>query len=319
MCSDCVPPEHRGHRLERDAHDVVLRLLRRRAAAGGLRVEAQLPRARILRAVLLAHVARVDPARRAKLGDLFEEVDVRVEEERKARRERIDVHSGGHAGLDVRKAVGERERQLLRRRRTGLANVIAGDRDRVPLRHLARAELDHVDDDAHVRTRRKDPFLLRDVLFEDVGLNRAAELRARNALLLGGGDVLRERDAGRPVDRHRRRDLAHVDAVEEQLHVGERVDRDAALADLAARLRRVGVVPHQRRHVERHREAVLPVLEQEMIALVRLRGRAEAGELAHRPQPVAIAVGDGCRACRDTRRATPGRAPDRDPRRLRGP
>ena len=93
------------------------------------------------------------------------------------------------------------------------------------------------------------------------------------------------------VDRHRRRDVAHVDAVEEHLHVGERVDRDAALADFAARLRRVGVVSHQRRHVERHREAVLAVLEQEMIAFVGLARRAEAGELAHRPKPIAIAVG----------------------------
>ena len=34
--------EHRRHRLERDPHDVVARLLRRERAARGLRVEAQL-------------------------------------------------------------------------------------------------------------------------------------------------------------------------------------------------------------------------------------------------------------------------------------
>jgi hypothetical protein len=101
---------------------------------------------------------------------------------------------------------------------------------------------------------------LRDVLFEDVGLNRAAQARARNAFLLRSGDVLRERDARRTVDRHRSRDLAHVDAVEEHFHIGQRVDRDAALADFAARFRRVGVVSHQGRHVEGDREAVLALL-----------------------------------------------------------
>ena len=50
----------------------------------------------------------------------------------------------------------------------------------------------------------------------------------------------------------------------------------------------VGVVAHQRRHVERRREAGLPVLEQVAEALVRLLRRPEAGELAHRPEPAAV-------------------------------
>ena len=143
----------------------------------------------------------------------------------------------------------------------------------------------------HVRTRREDPFLLRDVFFEDVGLQRPAELRARHAVVFGGRDVLRERDARRTVDRHRRRDLAEVDAGEELFHVAQRVDRDAALADLTARLRRVRVVTHQRRHIERDREPVLALREQKMIALVGLLGVAKARELAHRPKPVAVHAG----------------------------
>ena len=39
--------EHRRQRLQRDADDVVVRLLRGQRAAGGLRVEAQLLRARV--------------------------------------------------------------------------------------------------------------------------------------------------------------------------------------------------------------------------------------------------------------------------------
>ena len=43
----------------------------------------------------------------AVLGDLLEEVDVRVEEERQARRERVDVEAGLQPELDVREAVGD--------------------------------------------------------------------------------------------------------------------------------------------------------------------------------------------------------------------
>ena len=158
----------------------------------------------------------------------------------------------------------------------------------MPARHLLRAELDHVHDEPHRGLGREDPLLLRDVLLEDVRLDRPAELGARHALLLADADVEREQHRRRRVDRHRRRDLAERDAGEERLHVRERVDRDALAADLAERPRVVGVVAHQRRHVEGRREARLPVLEQVAEALVRLLGRAEAGELAHRPELPAV-------------------------------
>jgi len=50
----------------------------------------------------------------------------------------------------------------------------------------------------------------------------------------------------------------------------------------------VGVVAHQRRHVERGREAGLPVIAQVAEPLVRLLGGAEAGELPHRPELPAV-------------------------------
>jgi hypothetical protein len=50
----------------------------------------------------------------------------------------------------------------------------------------------------------------------------------------------------------------------------------------------VGVVAHQRGHVERRREACLPVLEQVPEPFVGLLGRAEAGELPHRPEPASV-------------------------------
>ena len=50
----------------------------------------------------------------------------------------------------------------------------------------------------------------------------------------------------------------------------------------------IRVVAHERRHVEGGREPGLAVLEEVAEALVRLLGRAEAGELAHRPEAAAV-------------------------------
>src|SRR5207247_5078725 len=119
--------EHGGKRFDRRAGDVELWLLRGQRDAGGLRVEAQLPRSLLLRAVALAHPASPDPARGAKLGDLLEKVDVGVEEEGKPGREIIDVHAAFEARIDIGHAVRECERELLDRGRPGLSDVIAGD------------------------------------------------------------------------------------------------------------------------------------------------------------------------------------------------
>ena len=211
-----------------------------------------------------------------------------VEEKGKARREIVDVHAALEARIDVGHAVGERERQLLRRRRPRLADVVAGDRDGVPLRHLARAVLDRVDDEAHRRRRRKDELLLGDELLEDVVLQRAAQRRERHALLLGHREIHAEQDRRGRVDGHRSGDLAQRNAVEQGLHVRQRVDGDAAVADLAAARGRVGVLAHQRRHVERDGETGLAVGEQVLVAPVGLLRGREARELAHRPQPPAV-------------------------------
>ena len=77
--------------------------------------------------------------------------------------------------------------------------------------------------------------------------------------------------------------------VEQHLHVGGRVDRHAAVADLAEAHRVVGVAAHQGGHVERDRQAAAAALEDHLVALVGLHGVAEAGELADRPGAAAVA------------------------------
>jgi hypothetical protein len=96
------------------------------------------------------------------------------------------------AACAVRDAVGQRERQLLRRRRARLPDVVARDRNCVPARRLARAELDHVGDDAQRRLGRTDPFFLGDELLQHVVLNGAAEVFELAALALADDEVHRE-------------------------------------------------------------------------------------------------------------------------------
>ena len=185
--------------------------------------------------------------------------------------------------------VREGERELLHRRRAGLANVIAGDRDRIPVRHLRRAEAEDLGDEREDRLGRIDVRAARDVLLEDVVLDRAAQLRARDAALLGDDDVHREQRRRRRVDRHRRRDLVERDPVEQHVHVLDGVDRDADASDLAERARRVGVDAHLRRADRTRRESpVCPASSsRRKRSLVSARG-AEAGVLAHRPEAAAV-------------------------------
>ena len=171
----------------------------------------------------------------------------------------------------------------------------------MPARHLRGAERDRVAHEPQRRARREDELLLRLVLLQDVVLQRAAELRPFDAGRLGVRDEHREDHRGRTVDRHRRRDRAEVDAAVEVFDVGERVDGDAALPHLAERELVVGVAAHQRRQVERGRQAVAARGEQLVEAPVRVDRGAEAREHAHRPELRAVHRRRTARACTGTR------------------
>ena len=113
-------------------------------------------------------------------------------------------------------------------------------------------------------------------------------MRAVDSPLFGHHDVHREQRRRRRVDRHRRRHLVERKAVEQHVHVLDRIDRDADSANLTERARRVGVDAHLGRQVERDAQAGLPGGEQMSKPAVRFRRRPEAGVLAHRPEPSAV-------------------------------
>ena len=226
VCSDWVWPWVAAIASMQVRADVVEDVLRGQRPAAGLAVRAQAERLGVLR-VELAHQPRPQRPGRAHLGDLHEEVHADRPEEGQPRRELVDRHAGGEAGADVLDAVGQRVRELEVGRRSGLLDVVAGDRDRVEARHLRGGVAEDVGDDPHARRRRVDVGVADHELLEDVVLDRPRELLRLHPLLLGRGDVEREHRQHGAVHRHRHRHLVERDAVEERAGVVDRVDRHA--------------------------------------------------------------------------------------------
>ena len=164
-----------------------------------------------------------------------------------------------------------------------------------------RGVLDDVGHDAHRGSGRIDVGVPDHELLEDVVLDRAGELLLRHALLLGRHDVARQHRQHGAVHGHRHAHLVERDAVEQDLHVLDGIDRHARLADVADDARMVGIVAAVGGEIERHREAHLARREIGAIELVALLGRREAGVLAHRPGPAGIHR--GLRPARERREA----------------
>ena len=112
---------------------LVLGLLRGERAATGLRMEAHELARLLLGTEALVHQSVPDTPSGTKLGDLLEEVVVRVPEEAQARCEGIDRHARGDRRVHVGDAVGNREGDLLHGGAARFADVIARDADGVPL------------------------------------------------------------------------------------------------------------------------------------------------------------------------------------------
>src|SRR5919112_859889 len=120
-------------------------------------------------------------------------------------RESVDREPGVDRRLHVGDPAAQRESDLLHRRGPLLAEVVAGDRDRVPPRDVLLAIGEQVRREPHARLGREDEVPARDVLLEDVVLHGAAQLCGLHALLFGDELVEQEQHRRGRVDRHRGR------------------------------------------------------------------------------------------------------------------
>ena len=159
-------------------------------------------RARVAALELVARNARPEIARRPKLRNLLEEIVMGVPKERDAWRDVVERDPGFARGRKVGLTIGERKRDLFNSRGAGFANVIAGNGDGVPKRHLARAVRHDVGDQSHGRLGRVDVGPARDVFLEHVVLHGSAKFGKWNAAPARDGEIECQQDCGGCVDRH---------------------------------------------------------------------------------------------------------------------
>ena len=253
--------EHGGQGLDGDANDIVFRLLRGEGGAGSLRMEAQEQRTGIPGVEPVAHNSGPQAARGAVLGDFFEQIVVRVEEEGELRREFVDAEAGVKRGLHVGDAVGEGEGDFLNGGRARFADVVAGDGDGVPAGEFVAAPGKNIGDDAHGRAHGINVRAAGDVFLQNVVLHGAGKFLQIGALLFGHGDVEAEKNRGGGVDGHGGGNFFERDAFEERFHIFERIDGYADFADFAARACVIRVHPDLRRQIERDGESGRATLE----------------------------------------------------------
>ena len=279
--------EHRGQRLYGGAHHVVVGVLLLQRDPGGLAVGAQHRRRRV-GGLELRHQLGPEDARRPQLRHLHEEVHADAEEERQARRELVDLDAGGQRRPNVLHAVRQGEGHFLDQIGARLLHVIAGYGDGVEARHVLRSVADDVGDDAHALLGRIDVGVAHHEFLQNVVLNGAGQGGRSDPLLLAGDDVAGHHRQHGAVHGHGDGHLIEGNAVEENLHVLDRIDGHPGLADVARHPRMVRVIAPVGRQVEGDGEPLLPGGQVVPIEAVGLLGGGETGVLANGPGPVGV-------------------------------
>src|SRR5215468_1979859 len=169
VCRDCVPPSTAAM-----ACTAVRTMLF--SGCWAVSMEPQHQRPRILGAEALLHDAGPHPAGGAILGHFLQKIVMSVEEERESRGKAVDIQARLNRRLDIGYGIAEGKRYLLDGGGTSFTHVVAGDRNRIPLRHLLAAKRTHVGDDSQCICGRIDVGSARDVFLENVILDCAAEL-----------------------------------------------------------------------------------------------------------------------------------------------
>ena len=206
-----------------------------------------------------------------------------IEEEGQSRRKLVDLQAAFERSIYIGQSIGNSEGQFLNGGSSRLANMVATDADGIPTRHMARAKLDGIRHQAHGRLRWEKKLFLRAVLLEDIVLQRAAQLSHREATLLCVDNIHSPDDRGRAINRHRGGYFIERQAIEQDFHVGQRRDGNAAFAEFSGGEWVVGVISIKSRHIKSSRETCLTLGEQIFEALVGVFGGAETSKHTHGP------------------------------------
>ncbi|MND63379.1 hypothetical protein D3C80_546870 [compost metagenome] len=249
----------------------------------------------------LFHDPRPKQARGTKLCRFHEEIHADGEKEGQASGEIIDIQPLGECRPHIFAAIRQREGQFLHQCRARFLHVIAGYGDGVEFRHLLRRIFDDVGNDPHRGFRRIDIGVADHELLEDVVLDGAGKGGAGNALFFARHDETGEHGNDRTVHGHGHRDFFKRDAVEQDFHVLDAVDRHTSLTDIALHARVIAVITAMGGEVESHGNTLLAGGERLAVKGIRGFGRGKTGILADGPGPPGIH--GGARAARERRKA----------------
>ena len=169
--------------------------------------------------------------------------------------------------------------------------MIPGDTQRLVRRHVLDAVRHQVADQSQVRFRAEDPFLLGDVLLENVGLQCAVEGHRVNAWRSAATTYMQKIGTAGPEIVIEVVTVPRSMPANSRSMIGGRVDRHPTMADLSQTLRLIGVTTHQGRHVEGHAEPATTGVQDHLVTSVRLLSAAESGELTDGPAAAAITSG----------------------------
>ena len=208
----------RRQRLIGGAHDVVIGIGLLQTDAGGLAMRAQHQGVRV-GSTKFRHDPVPQKPGGAEFGGLHEKVHADGKEERQTGGEIIDLHTARQGGFHIFAAIGKGEAQFLHKVRAGLLHMVAGDRDRVELRHFGGRVFDDIRHNPHRGFGRINIGVAHHEFFQNVILNGPRKRRARHTLFFACDDKTGEDRNHRTIHRHGNADFFQRNAVEQDLHI----------------------------------------------------------------------------------------------------
>src|SRR5215510_1188201 len=130
------------------------------------------------------HLARPQTARGAIFGDLFEEVVMSVEEERKSGSEIVYVQSRFNGRAHIGQPVIQGKSELLNRSGARFPDMVTADANGMIVPYRFDTKANDVIDDFERGQRWANPLLLRDIFFQDVVLQSSLKISKANPLPL---------------------------------------------------------------------------------------------------------------------------------------
>ena len=245
-----------SHRLDTSTAHIVERVLLCQRPAGSLGVRTQSQRLRILRVELLHNLCPQHTCG-THFGNFHKVVRSDGPEERETRCESIDVNTRSRSGTQIFQTVCQGVSQLDVCRSTRFLHVVAGDGDRVELRHFLGSIFKDVRDNLHRECRRVDIGITHHEFLQDIVLDSTSHFFQLGTLLQTCVDVECHNRKYGTVHSHRDGHLVQRNSIEQHLHILQGTDRYTCLTNVTHYTFVVGVVATVSGQVESYGQTFL--------------------------------------------------------------